>query len=97
MASYIILLNYTDQGIRNVKQSTKRRKAAVVAAEKLGIQVKEAYMTMGPYDMVVLADAPNDEAMTTWAMSVGSLGNVRPHTIRAYPSGEMDGIISKIP
>ncbi len=52
---------------------------------------------MGPYDMVILADAPNDEAMTTWAMSVGSLGNVRTQTMRAYPSGEMDGIISKLP
>ncbi len=97
MASYIVLLNYTDQGIRYVKQSPKRRKAAVAVAEKLGIQVKEAYLTMGPYDMVILADAPNDEAMTTWAMSVGSLGNVRTQTMRAYPSGEMDGIISKLP
>ncbi len=97
MASYIVLLNYTDQGIRHVKQSPKRRKAAVAVAEKLGIQVKEAYLTMGPYDMVILADAPNDEAMTTWAMSVGSLGNVRTQTMRAYPSGEMDGIISKLP
>ena len=97
MASYIVLLNYTDQGIRNVKQSPKRRKAAVAAAEKLGIQVKEAYLTMGPCDMVVLADAPNDEAMTTWAMSLGSRGNVRTQTMRAYPSGEMDGIISKLP
>ena len=97
MASYIVLLNYTDQGIRNVKQSPKRRKAAIATAEKFGIKVKEAYLTMGPCDMVVVADAPNDEAMTCWAMSVGSLGNVRTQTMRAYPSGEMDGIIAKLP
>ena len=53
MASYIVLLNYTDQGIRNVKQSPKRRKAAVAAAEKLGIKVKEAYLTMGPCDIAL--------------------------------------------
>ncbi len=97
MASYIVLLNYTDQGIRNVKQSPKRRKAAIATAEKLGIKVKEAYLTIGPCDMVLLADAPNDEAMTSWAMSVGSMGNVRTQTMRAYPSGEMDGIIAKLP
>ncbi len=97
MASYIVLLNYTDQGIRNVKQSPKRRKAATAAAEKLGIKVKEAYLTMGPHDMVVVADAPNDEAMTSWAISVGALGNVRTQTMRAYPSSEMDGIVSKLP
>jgi len=96
MASYIVLLNYTDQGIRNVKQSPKRRKAAIAAAEKLGIKVKEAYLTMGPCDTVILADAPDDEAMTSWAMSVGSLGNVRTQTMRAYPSSGMDGIISKL-
>ena len=96
MASYVVLLNYTDQGIRNVKQSPKRRKAAIAAAEKLGIKVKEAYLTMGPCDMVVLADAPDDEAMTTWALRVGALGNVRTQTMRAYPSGEMDGILSKL-
>ena len=77
MVSYSVLLNYTDQGIRNVKQSPQRRKAAVAAAEKLGIKIKEGYLTMGPCNMVVLADAPNDEARTSWAMSVGSLGNVQ--------------------
>ncbi len=96
MASYIVLINYTDQGIRNVKQSPKRRKAAIATAEKLGIKVEEAYLTMGPCDMVLVADAPNDEAMTTWALSVGSLGNVRTQTMRAYPADKMDEIFAKI-
>ena len=69
MASYIVLINYTDQGIRNVKQSPKRRKAAIATAEKLGIKVTEICMTMGTCDMVVVANAPNDEAMTAWALS----------------------------
>ncbi len=70
MAAYIVLINFTDQGIRNVKQIPERRKAGIAAAEKLGIKVKEAYWTVGAYDAVVVADAPNDEVMTTWALIV---------------------------
>ena len=97
MATYIVLINYTDQGIRNVKQSPDRRKAAIATAEKLGIKVKGAYLTMGVYDVVIVADAPNDEAMTTWALSVGSKGNIRTQTMRAYSADEMDKILAKVP
>ena len=96
MATYIVLLNYTDQGIRNVKQSPKRRKAAIAAAEKLGINVRETYLTMGRYDMVLVADAASDDAVATWALSVGSLGNVRTQTMRAYPVDEMEKILAKV-
>ena len=97
MATYITLINFTDQGIRTIKQSPERRKAAIATAEKLGIKVKEAYLTMGAYDVVIVADAPNDEAMTTWALSVGSKGNIRTQTMRAYSADEMDKIFAKIP
>lgn len=97
MATYIVLMNYTDQGIRAVKQSPERRKAAIATAEKLGIEIKAAYLTMGAYDVVIVADAQNDEAVTTWALSVGSLGNIRTQTMRAYSADEMDKIFAKIP
>lgn len=97
MATYIVLMNYTDQGIRAVKQSPERRKAAIATAEKLGIKIKDAYLTMGAYDVVIVADAQNDEAVTTWALSVGSLGNIRTQTMRAYSADEMDKIFAKIP
>ncbi len=97
MAAHIVLMNFTDQGIRNVKQSPDRRKAATAAAEKLGIKVKEAYLTMGAYDVVILVDAPNDETMAAWTLSLGSLGNVRTQTMRAYSADEMDKIFAKIP
>ncbi len=97
MAAHIVLMNFTDQGIRNVKQSPERRKAATAAAEKLGIKVKEAYLTMGAYDVVILVDAPNDETMAAWTLSLGSLGNVRTQTMRAYSADEMDKIFAKIP
>ncbi len=96
MPGYIVLMNYTDQGIRTVKQSPDRRKAAVDAAEKMGVKVKEAYMTLGMYDLVIVADAQNDEAITTWSLSLSSLGNVRSETMRAYSAIEMDKILAKI-
>ncbi len=97
MVAHIVLMNFTYQGIRNVKQSPERRKAATAAAEKLGIKVKEAYLTMGAYDVVILVDAPNDETMAAWTLSLGSLGNVRTQTMRAYSADEMDKIFAKIP
>ncbi len=97
MATYILLMNFTDQGIRNVKQSPKRGKAAIAASEKLGIKTKDIYWTMGAYDLVSIVDAPNDEAMTTLALSVSSQGNVRTQTMRAYSANEMGKILVNVP
>lgn len=97
MATYISLINFTDQGIRNVKQSPERAKAATQAAEKLGIKVKDVYWTLGQYDAVLIADAPNDEAITAWALGTGSLGNVRTQTMRAFSAEETNRILAKIP
>ncbi len=97
MATYILLMNFTDQGIRNVKQSPKRGKAAIAASEKLGIKTKDIYWTMGAYDLVSIVDAPNDEAMTTLALSVSSQGNVRTQTMRAYSANEMGKILANVP
>ncbi len=97
MATYIVLISFTDQGIRNVKQSPGRAKAAIASAEKLGIKVKDIYWTLGAHDAVAVIDAPNDEAVTAWALGTGSLGNVRTQTMRAYSADEMDKIFAKIP
>ena len=96
MATYIELVNFTDQGVRNVKQTTDRAKALTAAAAKLGIKVKEIYWTMGAYDAVLVAEAPSDEAITTLALSVGALGNIRTQTMRAYSADEMSKIITKM-
>ena len=77
MATYISLLNYTDQGIRNVKDSPKRLDAARKLLKDLGGDLKEFYLTMGGHDMVVVADAPSDEVMAKFSLTVGSLGSVR--------------------
>jgi uncharacterized protein with GYD domain len=97
MATYVVLVNFTDQGIRNVKQSPERAKAMSAAGSKLGIKVKEIYWTMGACDAFFIADAPNDEAMSALSLSLGSLGNVRTQTMRAYSADEMSKILAKLP
>jgi len=96
MATYISLLQFADQGIRNIKDTVKRGDAAMAEAEKLGIKIMEEFWTMGAYDGVVLFEAPDDETMTAFACKVSSLGNVRTQTMRAFRKEEMEGILSKI-
>lgn len=97
MPTYVALVNFTEQGVRNIKQTTERAKALSAAAAKLGVKVKETYWTMGAYDAVLVADAPNDEAITALALSAGSLGNIRTQTMRAYSADEMNKILAKLP
>jgi len=97
MATYIVLVNFTDQGIRNVKQTTERAKAVTAAAQRLGIKVNDIYWTMGMYNVVLVADAPNDEAITAWTLGAGSLGNIRTQTMRAFSADELNKILAKIP
>jgi len=93
MATYISLLNFTDQGIRNIKESPDRYTAFKSMAEKMGVSVKGIYYTVGQYDMVVVVEG-SDEAVTTALLKVGSLGNVRSQSLRAFSVDEMKKIIS---
>ena len=96
MATYVSLIQFADQGIRNVKDTVKRGEAAMAEADKLGIKINEEFWTMGAYDGVVLFEAPDDETMTAFACKVSSLGNVRTQTMRAFRKEEMEGILAKI-
>jgi len=96
MATYIILIQFTDQGIRNIKDTVKRGDAAVAEAEKMGMKIVEEYWTMGAYDGVVVVDAPNDETMSAFMLKIGSLGNVKSHTLRAFRRNEMEEILAKM-
>ena len=96
MAMYVSLIQFTDQGIRNIKDTIKRSEAAMAEAEKMGMKIVEALWTMGAYDVVVLLEAPDDETMTAFAAKTGSLGNVRTQTMRAFRREEMEGILAKI-
>jgi uncharacterized protein with GYD domain len=96
MATYIVLGNFTDQGIRNVKDTIKRADAVKAAAEKAGIKMKDIMWTLGAYDMVVTFEAPDDAALTAFALAVGSQGNVRTQSMRAFDRNEMSAIIARM-
>lgn len=96
MPHYILLINWTDQGIRNVKDSPKRAEAARKAVEKAGGKLT-LYYTFGPYDIVGILEAPNDGVAMTLGLSIGSLGNVRTTTLKAFPESQAAKVISKIP
>jgi uncharacterized protein with GYD domain len=96
MATYIALANFTDQGIRNVKDTLKRAEAFKEAARKLGVAVKDVYWTLGRYDMLAIAEAPDDASITALTLAMASAGNIRTQTLRAFGAGEMKQILDKI-
>ena len=96
MASYLVLLQFTDQGVRNVKDSPKREASAVAFAKKLGIKVKEAFWTLGAFDGALVLEAPDDSTVTAWALGVSSLGNVKTQTLPAFASKEFSSILGKL-
>jgi uncharacterized protein with GYD domain len=96
MASYVCLIEFKDQGIRNIKDTVKRGDAAMAEAEKMGMKIVEEYWTMGAYDAVVVFEAPDDETMSAFILKIGSLGNVKGQTLRAFRRGEMEQILAKI-
>ena len=97
MATYVVLVNFTDQGVRYIRQTTERAKGLVNAAANLGIKIKDIYWTMGAYYAVFTAEAPDDETITAFAASMGGLGNIRTQTMRAFSADEMNEIIRKLP
>ena len=96
MATYVGLIQFADQGIRNVRDTVKRGQAAIAEAEKMGMKVVEEFWTMGAYDAVVLFEAPDDETISAFMLKIGSLGNVKSQTLRAFRRNEMEGILAKI-
>jgi uncharacterized protein with GYD domain len=97
MSSYVWLVNWTDQGIRSVKETTKRAKAFKENAEKMGVTIKEILWTMGRYDLVLVINAPNDETIRLLAMGLGMGGNARTETLKAISAHEMDQILIGLP
>jgi len=96
MAMYVVLVNFTDQGVRNLKDTTKRADAAREMAKKFGVTFKDLYWTLGSYDEVVILEAPDDASMASFLASLGALGNIRTQTLRAFSQGDMNGILAKL-
>jgi uncharacterized protein with GYD domain len=96
MATYVTLANFTDQGIRNVKESPRRVEAFKNAAKQFGCTVKDVLWTQGQYDFVVTFEAPDDAMASALILSVSKLGNVTGQTLRAYTAAEMEKILEKV-
>jgi uncharacterized protein with GYD domain len=96
MARYVLLLNWTDQGIRAVKDTVKRATSARQMVEKMGGRVNDSVWTLGAYDLVLSVEAPDDETITAMAIKLATLGNVRTTTLRAFNESEMEKILKKV-
>ncbi|MFS8063900.1 MAG: GYD domain-containing protein [Luteimonas sp.] len=97
MATYIALSRFTDQGIRSVKDTTKRAAAVQEAAGKLGANMTQIYWTLGRYDLVTIIEAADEKSATAFALAIGSAGNVRMETLRAFNREEMTDILGRVP
>jgi uncharacterized protein with GYD domain len=96
MPRYVVLVNWTEQGIRNVKETLERTASGGELAAKHGLKLEQAYWTVGPYDMVTVFEAPNDEALSAHLLEIGSFGNVRTTALRAYSEEEMSRILQRL-
>ena len=97
MATFISLLNFTEKGIRNYKDSAQRADIFTSMAKKAGVKVKDIYWTIGAYDIVLVLEAPDDETIAAVMLGLGSIGNVKSQTLRGFNSDEMREIIPRVP
>jgi uncharacterized protein with GYD domain len=96
VATYVVLLNWTDQGARTYKETLDRADAATKALEGIGGRMKDLYWTLGPHDVVAIIEAPDDETATAFALATGSQGSIRSTTLRAFDREEVKGILAKV-
>jgi uncharacterized protein with GYD domain len=97
MATYIVLLRYTQQGVEKIKESPARLDAAKKAFRAMGAELKQWYLVMGQYDAVVVSEAPDDETAAKLALAIGSQGSIRTETLRAFTEDEYRKLIAALP
>jgi uncharacterized protein with GYD domain len=95
MSTYITLMNWTEQGVTSFKDTVDRYEKAKEAMGELGISFKDVYWTLGPYDIVTVIDAPDDETVTAATLALAAQGNLRTTTLRGFSADEMRGVIAK--
>jgi uncharacterized protein with GYD domain len=96
MPTYIALFRWTQQGISNVKDSPSRLAAGREAFKKRGMTIKESYLTMGRYDLVVVIEAPDDETYASALLALGAQGNVQTETLKAFTEDQFRKIVSAV-
>jgi uncharacterized protein with GYD domain len=97
MPSYVLLSTFTQQGLKSIKDGPARLEAARKTLKGLGATLKDFYLVTGRYDAVVVAEAPDDETMAKASMAIGSLGNVRIETLRAFTEKEYRKLVGELP
>ena len=97
MSQYILLINWTQQGISNIKESSDRYSSFKTSVEKAGGKLIGGYYTFGEYDVIIIIEAPNDEVVMSLMLKVGSAGNVRTKTLKAFTAEEGMNIIKNLP
>ena len=96
MATYVVLAQFTDQGIRAVKNSAQRAGQAAEMARTFGCEMKQIYWTMGEYDIVTIIEAPDEASFMSFGLALGSAGNVRTQTLRAFTKDEFSAVVGKL-
>jgi uncharacterized protein with GYD domain len=96
MPNYIALLKWTEQGVANIKDSPDRLDAGRKAFKKLGVKLKDTYLTMGPYDLVIILEAPDDATYARALLSLAAQGNVQTETLKAFTEAEYRKIIGSL-
>jgi uncharacterized protein with GYD domain len=97
MPTFIITMNWTEQGIRNVKDAPKRAATAREIAKKLGVEIKQTYLTNGDADFITIVESPSGDNIAKFCMQIGAMGNVRTRTVRAWAESEYHKLISELP
>jgi uncharacterized protein with GYD domain len=97
MPLFIVTINWTDQGIRSVKDAPKRSQAAKELAKRFGVEIKQTYLTSGESDLVAIMETANGDNIAKLAMALGAQGNIRTRTVRAWTEAEYMKLISELP
>jgi len=97
MALFIVTINWTEQGIRGVKDAPKRSQAAKELARKFGVEIKQIYLTSGDSDLLAIIEAPSGDSVAKLAMALGAQGNIRTRTARAWTEAEFMKLVSELP
>jgi uncharacterized protein with GYD domain len=96
MATFITTIKFTEQGIKAIKDTTKRAAAVKAAAKKMGVKVSATYWTMGAFDGLLILEAPDAETATALLLQAGSMGNVQTTTVQVFNAEEMDKVLAKM-
>ena len=97
MPTFILALSWTDQGVRSVKDSPKRLGAGKELAKKMGVEIKQTFLTSGDQDLLVIVESPSGDNVAKFALALSALGNVRTRTMRAWSESEYQKIMSDLP